>query len=69
VLEITVRSMVIISNKEERLKLICDFCKEKVSQVLRIALDKDYDRLSPHQAKYACPKCSGLKERARVGTK
>ncbi len=46
----------------------CDFCRKKVEQVRRIALDRDYDRLQkPHAVRYACDACSQEKERQRVG--
>ena len=48
--------------------LRCDFCGENAQSVRRIALDQDYDRLqTPHRELYACPKCSELKERRRLG--
>ncbi len=47
--------------------LTCDFCGEQVPQVRRVALDRDYERLqTPHQVRYACPRCSEQKERERL---
>lgn len=46
----------------------CDFCGELVQSVRRIALDQDYERLqTPHKERFACPKCSRLKEDERRG--
>ena len=46
----------------------CDFCGEQVSQVRRVALDRDYERLQTrHAVRYACPDCSAAKERERLG--
>ncbi|MCH2172265.1 hypothetical protein MK489_15890 [Myxococcota bacterium] len=46
----------------------CDFCGAEVAHVRRIALDEGYDRLhARHVAKYACPDCSEVKERERLG--
>ena len=46
--------------------LKCDFCGVESDQVKRVALDKDYDRLSvKHQTRYACPACSEKKEEER----
>ncbi len=48
--------------------LRCDFCGEQVPSVRRVALDQDYERLrTPHQERYACPRCSEDKEQARLG--
>ncbi len=47
-------------------KLICDFCGKQCETVQRIALDKDYDRITvKHQIKYACQECSEKKEKDR----
>jgi len=47
-------------------KLICDFCGKQCETVQRIALDKDYDRITvKHQIKYACQECSEKKEKER----
>lgn len=46
--------------------LKCDFCGAETDKVKRIALDKDYDRLSlRHAVMYACEKCSDKKEKER----
>ncbi len=46
--------------------LRCDFCGREVESVRRVAIDKDYDRLSiKHQIKYACQECSKRKEEER----
>ncbi len=46
--------------------LRCDFCGREVETVRRVAIDKDYDRLSvKHQIKYACEECSKRKEEER----
>ena len=46
--------------------LRCDFCGREVDSVRRVAIDKDYDRLSvKHQIKYACEECSRKKEAER----
>lgn len=43
--------------------LKCDFCGAESERLERVALDKDYDRLTlKHQKKYACKKCSDKKE-------
>lgn len=43
--------------------LKCDFCSKEVDSVVRVALDKDYDRLTEkHSKMYACPDCSAKKE-------
>lgn len=37
--------------------------------VIRVALDKDYDRLSvKHEKRYACPDCSEKKDKERRET-
>jgi hypothetical protein len=49
--------------------LRCDFCGEQVARVRRVALDRGYERLqTPHEVRYACPRCSEAKERERRGT-
>ena len=48
--------------------LKCDFCGEPSSRVLRVALDRDYDRLqTPPRELYACESCSAVKDRQRLG--
>jgi hypothetical protein len=48
--------------------LRCDFCGAEATNVRRVALDQDYDRLQkPHRELYACPSCSERKERSRRG--
>ena len=43
--------------------LKCNFCGKESETVIRIALDRDYDRLTvKHDVKYACPACSKKKE-------
>lgn len=43
--------------------LKCSFCGKESETVIRIALDRDYDRLTvKHDVKYACPACSKKKE-------
>ncbi len=47
----------------------CDFCGREVAEVRRVALDRDYDRLSrKHAVRYACPECSRRKDAERAGT-
>lgn len=47
----------------------CDFCGRETDSVIRVALDKDYDRLSVrHEKRYACPDCSEKKEKERLET-
>lgn len=44
----------------------CDFCGKETDYVRRVALDKDYDRLTVrHKVKYACEECSIKKEEER----
>jgi len=46
----------------------CDFCKQIVPSVRRVALDGEYERLrTPHQVMYSCPACFEKKERRRMG--
>ncbi len=46
--------------------LKCSFCGKESETVIRIVLDKDYDRLTVrHDVKYACPECSKKKEEAK----
>ncbi len=46
--------------------LKCDFCGIETDSIVRVALDKDYDRLSVrHEKRYACRKCSEKKEKER----
>lgn len=43
--------------------LKCNFCGKETETVVRVALAKDYDRLTvKHDVKYACPECSKKKE-------
>ena len=45
----------------------CDFCGCETGRVRRVALDRDYDRLSRrHPVRYACEACSSLKDAART---
>lgn len=45
----------------------CDFCEKVVPRVLRVALDRGYERLQTrHQVRYACAECSEAKERDRT---
>ncbi len=47
--------------------LKCDFCGAETDSVVRVALDKDYDRLSVrHEKRYACKDCSEKKEKERI---
>lgn len=47
--------------------LRCDFCGVEAELVARVALDKDYDRLTVrHEKRYACPACSEKKEKERL---
>lgn len=46
--------------------LRCDFCGVESDVVKRVALDKDYDRLTVrHEKRYACPDCSLKKDKER----
>lgn len=46
--------------------LRCDFCGKETDFVIRVALDRDYDRLSVrHHQMYACLPCSEKKEKER----
>jgi len=46
--------------------LKCDFCGVETDFVVRVAIDKDYDRLTVrHEKRYACIVCSEKKERER----
>lgn len=48
--------------------MICDFCGERVPNVRRVAVDREYDRLAtPHRELYACPACSERKDQERLG--
>ncbi|MBI1912792.1 MAG: hypothetical protein HYS21_12425 [Deltaproteobacteria bacterium] len=48
--------------------LRCDFCGKETEKVVRVALDKDYDRLTVrHEKRYACAACSDKKEQERTG--
>ena len=47
--------------------LRCDFCGAETEKAARVAIDKDYDRLTVrHEKRYACAKCSEKKERERL---
>jgi len=47
--------------------LKCDFCGRQSDSVRRVAVDRDYDRLSvKHETRYACPACSEKKEKERA---
>lgn len=47
--------------------LKCDFCGTDTDYVLRVAIDRDYDRLSvKHEKRYACRACSIRKEKERT---
>ncbi|MEK6532194.1 MAG: hypothetical protein AABZ23_06870 [Deltaproteobacteria bacterium] len=47
--------------------LKCDFCGREAETVLRVAIDRDYDRLTVrHEKRYACKECSEKKERERL---
>ncbi|MEE9615020.1 MAG: DUF3343 domain-containing protein [Thermodesulfobacteriota bacterium] len=55
-----------VYKKEEGGMLRCDFCGRETDSVVRVALDKDYDRLTVrHQKRYACPDCSKKKDEER----
>ncbi len=46
--------------------LRCDFCGKETETVVRVAIDKDYDRLTVrHEKRYACRECSEKKEKER----
>ena len=46
--------------------LKCDFCGADTEFVIRVAIDKDYDRLTiRHEKRYACISCSEKKESER----
>lgn len=45
----------------------CDFCGVESDTVKRVAVDRDYDRLTVrHEKRYACPACSEKKEKERA---
>ena len=47
--------------------LKCDFCGKETDFVQRIAIDKDYDRLTVrHEKRYACAECSAKKDATRL---
>lgn len=47
--------------------LRCDFCGVESDTVARVAIDKDYDRLTVrHEKMYACPACSDKKDKERA---
>jgi DNA-directed RNA polymerase subunit RPC12/RpoP len=47
--------------------LKCSFCGKESEAVIRVVLDKDYDRLTiKHDVKYACPECSKKKEEEKI---
>ena len=46
--------------------LKCDFCGKEAATVKRVALDREYDRLTvKHEKRFACPECSEKKEKER----
>jgi len=46
--------------------LKCDFCGKETPTVARVALDREYDRLTvKHEKRFACPECSEKKEKQR----
>lgn len=46
--------------------LKCDFCGKESATVTRVALDREYDRLTvKHEKRYACAECSEKKEKER----
>ncbi|MBI2411736.1 MAG: hypothetical protein HYV24_00805 [Deltaproteobacteria bacterium] len=46
--------------------LKCDFCGAETDFVVRVVIDKDYDRLTVrHEKRYACRACSEKKEKER----
>lgn len=46
--------------------LKCDFCGKETATVTRVALDREYDRLTvKHEKRFACPECSEKKEKER----
>jgi hypothetical protein len=58
----------LICKQQRRIHVMlrCDFCGQETETVVRVALDRDYDRLSVrHEKMYACPECSKKKERER----
>lgn len=47
--------------------LKCDFCGAETDFVSRVALDRDYDRLTvKHVKRYACKACAEKKEKERL---
>ncbi len=47
--------------------LRCDFCGKETETVVRVAIDKDYDRLTvKHVKRYACKACAEKKEKERL---
>jgi len=47
--------------------LKCDFCGAETDFVSRVALDRDYDRLTvKHVKRYACKACAEKKEKERT---
>jgi len=47
--------------------LRCDFCGRESEVIARVALDRDYDRLTvKHEKRYACAECSEKKNRERI---
>ena len=53
--------------EQEAPPLRCDFCGEEAEEVRRVALDGEYERLqTPHEVRYACPRCSEEKEKERL---
>lgn len=46
--------------------LRCDFCGIESEVILRVAIDRDYDRLTvKHEKRYACGECSVKKDKER----
>ena len=47
--------------------LKCDFCGKDTDFVSRVALDRDYDRLTvKHEKRYACRECAEKKDKERA---
>lgn len=48
--------------------LFCDLCGAPANAVQRVALDRDYERLTTrHVVQYACQSCYERKDRRRLG--
>lgn len=53
---------------EEPAALCCDLCGAESRAVQRVALDRDYERLTTrHAVQYACQPCYEKKDRQRLG--